>query len=380
MSFVPNTSSDDNTPHIAVKKWKYYALLGGIISPTLILLVMFMFSKRLLGGISLGSLYLSNAYPVLILLVTYYIASMRKVGTEQYAGITVFEQPAIECGPGWWFVPLGFAHLRWAPRDIIRMRFPGEPEQISGKPDDRGRDPGQLRPIRIQTGSPKPGNEDDPLNVQMTLEVEFYVRWHIELQYFFDFYARIPGRTWEEEEENIRSQLRDTGSRVIANEFCKGPVASVINELGDITTKLENALRIKVAGWGIVLDEVGLESPDVSHGVASALAGIASARANAKSTVTTSEAEKTRLRNEGEGRAAALIAEAKGREAQIAAEGLGMKTAAEAMGMKPAEYLTAQIARDSLGKGTIILGAPGVRDAVGLGKIVIDSLKGGTDA
>ncbi|MDR3548869.1 MAG: SPFH domain-containing protein [Candidatus Pacebacteria bacterium] len=360
-------TNDDTGQHIAVHPWKYRFVVNVVAGLLAISSLSVFFFPRLLGGVWIGDTFLPYSFSVLIFTVAYTIASVKQIQTDQYGGITVFNQPSINAGPSWWFVPLVVTKLRHRERSVQEMIFPGPPEKVSKKPDDEPLLPGEVRPIRIQTGRPDPNLGDDPLNSQMTLEVQWYVRWQVEQENYFDFDIRLPGRDWEEEKTLLYGQMRDVGTAAIAADFAKGPVSVVIDGLENLNKKMKPLLQKAFSGSGILIVQAGVESPDLRLTVNQALADLAASKAGAQTTRIKAAAERNRLTEEGLGRAAA-------REAEITAEGKGVAAAAEAIGISGQEYLSADVAMKTIGKGTIIIGTDGVREAIGVGKAILNML------
>lgn len=81
-------------------------------------------------------------------------------------------------------------------------------------------------------------------------------------------------------------------------------------------------------------------------------------------TRTTADADEYKLSKEGKGRG-------KAREEELAGEGRGYKRAAKAIGTTAENVLTAQVARDTVGQGDLILGADGIALALGFAKKIL---------
>jgi regulator of protease activity HflC (stomatin/prohibitin superfamily) len=223
--------------------------------------------------------------------------------------------------------------------------------------------------MRIITGAKVEGN-DHILNAQMALETIFSVRWSVQGKGFFEFYINIPGNSWDEKLAQIRKQMRDTGEGKLGELYSERTPDSIIAQLGGpegLNTALEMTLEDAVCKWGITIDEARIQSPDLSHDVSIALASIPAANARKVATIAAAQGEKEKLKLEGEGRGEA-------RKAELAAEGEGLKAAAAAMGLTPAEYFAGQIARDTIGKGTVIFGDGGLAQAMLAGKTMLDAV------
>lgn len=351
--------------HINVEpKGKYYQWVVGGIALLFVLSIVF---SLLQIGIHIGELTLPYGVVLLVFLIAYILASIRFVQTDEIGGIMVLERPAKEVEAGIAFVPLWLTELHTFPLSVQQTQFPADPELISKRRDAEGLLPGQVRPIRITTHAPrKPKDSDDMLDVQMTIEVTFAVRWQIERGDFFNFFVNIPGDGWEAKKAEINRQMRDSGETDLVEEVSKYTLGEVLKNIETLNGGLATCLQENVGHWGILILEARMQTPDITHELNIALAGIPTARANAEATVTNAEAEKIRLTREGEGRAAA-------KRAELTAEGEGLIGAARALEMEGQDYLALQIARDTVGEGDLIIGLEGVEKVIGLGKTIMQA-------
>jgi len=351
---------------IQVKKSLYWRTVWFVLTPGVVLLI-----TMIIQGLTPWKTNLIE-WAALALLLAYYVTSLVKVETGFHGGITVLEDPALETGPGWFFVPRFLAEIDTMPAYTSQDQFPADPEKVSKRDDNLGLLPGEFRPIRAMTAGSKPENGDDPLNTRLNLEVTAAVRWSLRDQGFFDLYIRIPGRRWDEKLTNIRKQMRDTLETELIEEIAERSPFEVNRDMPVINAQLKTELQTAVDDWGIEIEEARMQAPDFPHSVNIALASIAEARAIRQATETTALGEKTRLTLVGEGEAAARIANAEARKRELAAEGEGLREAADAMGITPEDYRAGEIAKATIGEGTLILGAEGIAQAIGLGKLITD--------
>jgi regulator of protease activity HflC (stomatin/prohibitin superfamily) len=252
---------------------------------------------------------------------------------------------------------------------------------------------GEVRPIRIMTGPPEPGDENEVLGERTAPEFTFSVRWRVHEKGFFELALNLPGGTdWKNKIFHVRKYMRDTAEGLLNLEVTSRSPVKVVAEQRQIGEKLKAALERAFSRYALEIEEVLLQSPDFGVGINHALARVIEARGEAKETrtkadgksyetaklsegaataaVNAAEAESTRLRVVSEGQKDADLNAAVGREAALAAEGTGRKRAAEALGMEGAHYMALEQAPEILGDKTVILGAEGVAQALGIGAAV----------
>ncbi len=357
---------------ISVDPWKYNLAVAVALIPGIALIV-----TMIVQGLTSWK---TNPYEwgFLILFLAYLSVSIRKVEAGLRGGIFVFENPARETDSGWFFVPWGISRLDTMPAYTSQDQFPSNPEKVSKRDDDLGLLEGEFRPIRAMTAGSKEEDGDDPLNTRLTLEVTFAVRWRLREEGFFDLYIRIPGRSWEDKLVSIRQQMRDTGETELLEEIADRAPFRVNSEMELVNDNLKTELQRAVLEWGIEIEEARMQAPDFPHKVNVALARIAESRANRQATETDAQAEKVRLTLIGEGEAAAMKARAEGRKRELAAEGEGLQLAAAALGMSGEDYRAGEIAKETIGEGTLVLGSEGIAQAMGLGKLIVGNGKGGS--
>lgn len=319
-------------------------------------------------GIHIGtSLVIRYGFLLWTLWLLYFAKSWQKVEAGELGGIFVLEIPAKEVYRGWHFVPLALAELHTIPLSVQEDQFPADPEKIDKRADEFGLKTDEFRPIRTTTGAPEQGVQNT-LNVQMSIEVTFSVRWQIEHGGFFSFYINMPGKGWEGKLAEVRRQMRDTGEGELIEEIGKRPLYRVLNDIEELNNKLESRLESTLHGWSIRTIEARMQAPDISHAVNQALAGIPEARAKAEATVTAATAERERQILTGQGTAEA-------HKLLLTAEGEGVRDAALALGMSPEDYRAGEIAKATIGEGTLIIGDDGIAKALGIGAAILK--KGG---
>lgn len=296
-----------------------YSITAAIVAYFVLVISGFLF----LGVPMAGSGGLVSYGEVLMVLPLLHIAvSIHSVNENEFGALFFWGQPVRDVDQGLRFVPFGLLSLQRLPRNPIQWQFPDDPEYVfKGTDSERANDEeffalspeerGSFSlPIRVTTGKPKKstkdktpdGNEDvAALDVQMTIEVNFYVRWRV--QHPIVFLVRIGSIG-----EALR-QLRDSGERTVTNEIVKRTPAAIISGLNTINKKLNDELENITGDWAISVIEAAMLSPDLTYKVNKALQAVPEAKARATQTQVTAQAERIRLTQEGQGRAAALTAE-----------------------------------------------------------------------
>ncbi len=317
-----------------------------------------------------GEENLSSAQLICGFFIIWIAASLKVIQVDEVGAVFFYGTPMLTMHRGPKLLLAGIFQLEKFQSSVIQNQFPDEPELIQ-KTDDKtfleevvvvladgtAIKRKKVRPLRVTTRRPSADDVDDILNSQMTVEFTFWVRWVIK-----DPFALIIG-TGGDVDEAVR-QMRDTGESRLNIEVTQMTPSELISQFDGLQKRLFAGIRDSVADWGIEVKDVGLATPDLNHEVAIAMRDITIAKANAVRTRTTADAESYRLAQEGAGRAQA-------RAAELAGEGRGYKEGAELMGIAPSEFLAAQVARDTIGEGDLILGTEGIAQAVGLGKKIL---------
>lgn len=359
---MATSPSTRNPPDIKENLGLYWLLLfvGVLIVMALLISATLTWSVRLLDvGITFDN------GPTTLLIVMIYIAlSIVEVRTDEIAGAYCYGRALKKLVQGPHFVPFGLMQIKKAPRTVQEFQCPGEPENVF-KGDDRDTLPeGKVRPIRAVTAASK--GEDDILDVRMTLDLNFVVQYVIDD--IFDYKANF-GTT-----EQIERQLRDIGEATLAERVTKETPSSFIAALPEVNESLINATRARFENTGVHILSVRLISPDVSHGVSSALADIPVARAKAEQAKVTAEGEKVKRTKEGEGTAAAALS-------MLEAQAKGRKSMMDTLAVAGETVLASEAAMSLAQKTVVVVGAEGgMRDMMGLVKGAQASLKqGGTE-
>lgn len=319
-----------------------FVLAPGILSLALLILWAFTGSP----GIHAGSV--SIPYGLLIFpCALYYVASCFFVRTNEFAGVTVLEIPAIECTAGFVFVPLWLAVLHRLPRAEQEDQFPGEPEQISNLPDeeaDRTKST-LLEPIRITTGGPEVGEEaekfkGDLLNERLTLEPTIVVHWQVEFDAktsdgyagFFNFYVNMPGDTWSQKYHGVLKRMRDTAEGVLNSELSKHSAGWAIANKDKLVQMVFDELAQEVSDWGISICQVQVLNLVPHRSVNVALGTIPEAKAQGEAEVISASNKKMAMITLAQAEKEVIVLRSQG-------EGEGLKVFADASGVQPLEKL-----------------------------------------
>ncbi|MCF7815570.1 MAG: hypothetical protein K9M10_02330 [Candidatus Pacebacteria bacterium] len=307
---------------------------------------------------------------ILAIMVLWIVASIKKLQADELGAVLLYGLPMIKVRRGPKFLVFGVFQLERFNGTVEHNQFPDEPEFIQKTDDATPLEIVEIttsegvfirrqkvRPIRITTAKPRKSSPDDILNVQMTVEVTFWVRWIVVDP--FKFIVSAGGDV-----KRVTEQMRDVGESYLNNEVTKLTPSRLISAFDKLQKDLETEIINGVEPWGVMVIKVGMTAPDFNHEVASELRNIPKENAKAVQVRTKADAEAYRLEAEG-------VARGKARAAELAGEGRGYKEAAVFIGVEPKEMLAAQVARDTVGEGDLILGTDGITEALGLGMSVL---------
>lgn len=323
----------------------------------------------------MGDVTISLGQTIVALELLWIAASIRILRVDEVGAVVLYGWPMVTVRRGPKLIVFGIFQLNRFLARIIQSQFPADPELVQKTPDEVPletveifHDDGtmeirtKVRPIRITTGRPDEKlPADDILNVQMTVEFSFWVRWIIGNAFLVIVNAGG-------EIDEVLRQMRDSGESLLNNRVTKMTPSTLIAKFETLQKDLKTAIVEAVAPWGIQVVDVGLVSPDLNHEVAAELRNIPKVNAQAKQVRTKADAEAYKLEQEGKGRGAA-------RAAELAGEGKGYKEAAQLMGggVTAEMLLQAQVARDTVGEADLVLGTDGIAQAVGIGKKIFSN-------
>ncbi len=351
--------------NVPLTPWKWWVTF--LLPP--VAFVMLLVFREKSGGL-LSTLHVYNADFLALLTAVYYLGSIRQMPLGRYGGVTIFGQPALQGGPGLYYVPLFIGAIYWYPVNRINMQFPAEPENISKRPDTSPLREKEFLPIRITSAPPKDDGKGI-LNEQLSPEFTFSTVLQMGDGEFFELFVAIPGETWDDKLNTIRYMVRDTAEGILTGIVSKLTPPEINASLVEIAKELKQKLQEAVQDWGIVIHEVQMQAPDYGTGIAHALAKIPQAKADAEVTGITSLATQNASVLVAEGQAQARERLAKADAAERAAKGEGDAEAAKALGMTGVQYLGLKTGVEAIGKGTLILGEQGIAQAVGVGAAII---------
>lgn len=267
---------------------------------------------------------------VIYFFLLYGLASFRTVGATELGAFLLFEKPLFEVESGLIFVPFLICSLKTDTRLVIQRQFPGEPEIVDKSGNDKdGIATGKVAPIRI-THKGLTGDQADPLNLRLTSEPSFIVRYHIQKGNYVTFLTTI-GDTKEAER-----QMRDTIESQARVQFGKMTPAQTLERLGDINTELKSEVDKLVATWAIDVLDTHVVDLDLGKTVNEALRNVPAAQLTKDATILTSQGEAQKIKLTGEAEADVIIfkgvADAKARKLILQAEAIGMKKLSEVAG------------------------------------------------
>lgn len=312
---------------------------------------------------------------IISLQIVWLAASFKVVPVDEIGIVLGYGLPMAKVSRGPKLVIFGIFQLERFPAEVMNDQFPADPELIQKTPDEQPLETvtvtlpdgstitrQKVRPIRITTSKAKDKlGEKDLLNVQMTVEFTFWVRWQIQDP--AEFILKVGGSI-----EGAKKHMRDTGESLLNNEVTARTPSELISDFPKLQDELYKAIDRSITGWGIEIEEVGLTSPDLNHEVAASLRNIPIAKSNAEQVAIAAAGERKRLEEEGAGRG-------KAREEELAGEGRGYQRLGKSIKIDPAAALQAQVARDTIGEGDVILGADGITQLLGLGKKIVSDNK-----
>jgi hypothetical protein len=284
--------------------------------------------------------------------------SFKNVRQDELAGILFFQKPVQEVGSGLKFLPLGLLQLTKFQRSPIQIQFPGDPEKVyKGTDEEYFKLPLEERekfvlPIRVLSGSPEATSpkigEVSILETQMTIEIDFYIRWVIE--HFWVFLTRI-GSVGE-----ANRQQRDSAARVASEAVALRTPARVNQERGQISESMRTKLEEITQDWGVSIVETALLPPDITRSVNQSIRDVAVEKAKARQKVIAAEAEQVNLTLLGDGNA-----NAKRADLQAMADG------AKALGVDGQDVIDLEKTKSFRSATVFIDGGSGTGNLFGLG-------------
>ena len=214
--------------------------------------------------------------------------SLKNVNADELGAVLFYGTP-VKRVSGLTLVPLGILTLIKFTKKLNQIQFPSDPEKVWKAKDveyfalPKDQQEKYALPIRALTAAPSDKADNGILDTQMTIEVTFYVKWTIEQ--FWIFFVRIGTP------EEMERQLRDSGERVLIQEIATRTPQQVQQDLKTINKALTDELEAITHDSGIRIDEASMLSPDLTHGVSSALRDITVRKAEAAQLLVTTDAQ-----------------------------------------------------------------------------------------
>lgn len=297
--------------------------------------------------------------------ILYILFSFKTIGPTELGARLFFGKPIDKLFSGLVFIPFGICELKTETRLTTEDELPANPQHIFRKEDKEPVPAGMFPPIRIPFGNPAVGSDlSDPLNVRVTAEVVPMVRWKI-VDYII-FLTTIGSK------DEAKRQMQDSAVAMLTNEFAKITPAKALADLATYNETLRKEIQRRVNSWGIELVNAQVKAINLHHDLNVAIASIPEETAKARAKVITAEGEKQKLTLEGEGRGAAEQAELGGRTN-------GFKEMADKLSVPSAAVIGAETARaitSNPGQKTVVVGAGGLKELVGVATAVSETLKG----
>lgn len=316
---------------------------------------------------SLGVLFHEEVFDAgqieFVIAATYLALSFKQVGADEVGAAFFYGKALVTLGSGPHFIPFLLMQIRKGPRTVQEFQCPDEPEKVQKTDDGVPLQEGKVRPIRVVTGGAISAKQDDILNTRMTLTLSFFVRWCVaDVLYYASYYGS---------KEEVEKQVRDIGEAVLAEIAVSHSPASFIDDLKKINDILAKDVGDRFKQSGVKIITTRLISPDITHSVSGALAGIAQTAAEARQVAIRAEGEMTKLIKEGEGRAAAI-------KAKLLAEAEGRRAMVDALGVDGNAVLASEAVEGILAQtDVLVMGQGGTTDAMCLVKAAQSALNSG---
>lgn len=294
--------------------------------------------------------------------VIHFLFGIRIVDANQIGGIFLLGWMTAEVSGTVVCVPPGPFWLITLPLLTKEMEIPAEPENIwRGEGNPPAERPDLRPPVRITFA--EGADKNDPLQRRVTEEVSFFVRLRIER--FFPFYVRIGSI------EEAKHQLEDAGVSYLAEVLPSHTLSDAIKKVADYSRELKERLDAAVGGWGVRIPTARVKQFPFSKSLNTSIQQMAESTAKKIATITTAEGEREKRSLEGAGTAAAekAVLDARTDALTRRMKDLNITDGAVVAGIEAAE----RIGQGSSTK--IIVGAPGIKELVGLGASIAEGTK-----
>lgn len=286
----------------------------------------------------------------------HFVAGYRTIEAEETAAVFILGISTIQVRGAPLVTPPGLFRVIIYSRRVVQLEVPTEPEKVYRGDETKVPD-GFKPPIRIPFANPPRHDTTgidptDPLHRRTTNEVSFFVRMIVED--VIDFHVRIGSM------EEAKRQIEDMGVSLLSDTLTQLTPAMALSRLGSLSDELDNHIREKTTGWGVIVVTARIKLIELSHNLNSAIQDIAEGGAKAQATALIAEGERKRLASEGQGRADAI-------KSEIDARTKGMQEMAASLKIDPTDILGAETARAMAASPSdkIIVGLDGFKDLLG---------------
>ena len=326
----------------------------------------------------IGKTMISFGEIVVPVVLFHFLLSLRSVGEQELGAAILFGKPLFEVTSGFSFVFFGLFKLVKETKLVIADEIPAEPEKIWRKDEvvpENLRAEGFKPPTRIpfapQTGvdpSILKNGGHDPLLERVTAEVPVILRWRI--RNFIRFLTTIGGL------KEARGQLEDRTVRFLFEVLPKVTAGEALANFPEYNKRLVELLKEHVyetdpgKSWGVEILSAHLKAINFGHELNVKIQQMAEATAEGRALERKARGEREKRILEGEGSALA-------EKAVLEARTAGLKTMAEALGVSASVVLGAETARAvtaNPGQKTVVVGAKGFSDLVGVATTIGDTL------
>ena len=301
--------------------------------------------------------------PVFLLIILVHVSlSFVAIGADERAVLYFFGRYVGELNPGPHLLPayglVNFLSFRY---DLRTIQIPGPAESIDWGDEKQALTKGKVRPLLVNTRQAKSG-ETGKLDVSMTLGVTAMLLWRIVHPALFFMTLHSP--------DEADDQLRRLCERLTNEIIAEGTVDDAIAERAAINEKLKMRLDEESELWGVQITQAAFTQVNLSHALASVMRDRAEAGFKAETLVLDAEAKAkaTVLQGEAAGKAS---------EAEAAGRAKGYKFLKSALRVDGYALLGAEVAEKTIPNAPgLILGATGLEQLGGIGKIVAKGMKG----
>lgn len=317
---------------------------------------------------------------IYLILTAYTIGSFRVVGVDQVGGADFFGTPVMQFGRGLKWVPLGIMNFRREYATFVQSEFPGDADHIEWRDEKEALPAGKVRPIYALTGEDRDGKL--PTDRQMNIGMSALAKFQVVPDRFFDFVMNVGpvdaakkdvvkatitgGENVSDFQLEVVRHLRDTTTTVLIEVVGQLSLNEMTKHMHLVNLLYWRRLEETVVTWGIRMVEVRVTKMNPGHEFNAAIQQRGTAMARRDAAITDAEGEKKKRILEGEGTAAAekalLEARAKGyaKIAEVARTPEGQVALASDVAGKLAESEA----------NTVVVGADGIRDLLGLAAAV----------